>query len=59
MPDRTKQIFDEKGRHVRTLAKDESIQATKKDRAKLVPSEKSRTTVIKHMVIIKDLAPDL
>ena len=46
LPDRTKQVLDKAGKLIRTLSKDETIQVTKKDKAKLVPSEKERTDLI-------------
>ena len=49
MADRTKQVLDEKGNLTRTLSRDESIQVTKRDKASLVPSDKSRADIIKEV----------
>jgi len=49
MPDGSKQVFDEEGNLTRTLARGESVNTTKRDHAKLVPSDPERVKVIKHM----------
>lgn len=49
MPDGTKEVFDAVGKHQRTLAKGESIQVSKKDRARLVPSDPVRVEVAKRI----------
>ncbi|MBK8009741.1 MAG: recombinase family protein [Deltaproteobacteria bacterium] len=49
MPDGTKEVFDARGNHQRTLAKGESIQVSKKDRARLVPSDPARVEVAKRI----------
>ena len=46
MPDGCKQILDESGNHVRTLARGESLNTSKRDRAKLCPSSPERVKVI-------------
>ncbi len=47
MPDGTKQVLDENGKLGRTLARGESLSISKRDRAKLVPSEPARVQVIR------------
>ena len=49
LPDRTKLVIDEKGKITRTLQKDETIQVSKKDRAKLIPGEKQKVQIIKEI----------
>ncbi len=47
MPDGTKRILDEKSNLTRTLARGESLNISKRDRAKLVPSSPDRVQAIK------------
>ena len=47
MPDGGKKILDENGNLTRTLARGESLNTSKRDRAKLVPSAPERVQVIK------------
>ena len=47
--DKSKQILDEQGNLTRTLGPDESIQVTKKDRARLVPGDPQRVEVVKEI----------
>ncbi|UCE58436.1 MAG: recombinase family protein [Phycisphaerales bacterium] len=47
LPDGCKRILDEKGGLTRTLARGESLNISKRDRAKLVPSSPERVQVIK------------
>jgi hypothetical protein len=49
MPDGSKQVLDETGKLVRTLARGESLNISKRDRAKLVPSLPERVAVIKRI----------
>ncbi|MHC4430745.1 MAG: recombinase family protein, partial [Planctomycetota bacterium] len=49
VPDGSKQILDEKGRLIRTLARGESLNISKRDQARLVPSHPERVKVIKHI----------
>ena len=46
MPDGSKQILNEQGKVVRTLARGESLNISKRDRAKLTPSDPERVEVI-------------
>jgi len=49
MPDRSKQLLDEKGTLVRTLARGESLSISKRDHARLVPSDPKRVKTIKRL----------
>ncbi len=49
MQDRTKQVFDEKGKLTRTLGRSESVNTTKRDRAKLIPGDPDRVKVIEQI----------
>jgi len=49
LPDRTKKVLDEKGKITRTLQKDETIQVSKKDRAKLIPGNKQKVQITKEI----------
>ncbi len=49
MPDGSKQLFDEKGGLIRTLARGESINISKRDKAKLALSDHQRVKVVKHI----------
>ena len=49
MRDGTKQMFDHKGKLIRTLERGESISVSRKDRCKLIPSEKSRVETIQRI----------
>jgi DNA invertase Pin-like site-specific DNA recombinase len=49
IPDGSKQILDESGRLIRTLARGESLNISKRDQAKLVPSHPDRVKVIKRI----------
>jgi hypothetical protein len=42
MPNGSKQVLDEHGELVRTLARGESLNASKRDRCRLVPSHPDR-----------------
>jgi len=46
MPDGSKQLLDEKGTLVRTLARGESLSISKRDHARLVPSDPKRVKII-------------
>lgn len=49
MPDGSKQVLSEAGHLTRTLARGESLNISKRDRAKLVPSSPERVNVIKQI----------
>ena len=49
MRDGTKQMLDQKGKLIRTLERGESISVSRKDRCKLIPSEKSRVETIRRI----------
>jgi len=49
LPDGSKQVLDEKGRQIRTLARRESLSISKRDRAKLVFSEPPRVKVVQEI----------
>ena len=49
MPDGSKQVFDDDGKTTRTLARRESVNTTKRDHAKLVPSHPDRVKVIERI----------
>jgi DNA invertase Pin-like site-specific DNA recombinase len=49
MPDGSKQLFDERGNLIRTLARGESLNISKRDQAKLTPSSSERVSVIKQI----------
>lgn len=49
LPDGRKEVFDARGTLQRTLAKGESIQVSKKDRARLVPSDPARVEVARRI----------
>jgi len=49
MPEGSKQIVDESGHLTRTLARGESLNISKRDRAKLVPSSPERVEVIRRI----------
>ncbi len=49
MPDGSKEVFDAAGKRLRTLAKGESIQVSKKDRARLVFSDPARVEIAKRI----------
>ena len=49
MPDGSKQMLDEKGTLVRTLARGESLSISKRDHARLVPSDPERVKVIERL----------
>ena len=49
MPDGSKQILDEKGKFIRTLARGESLNISKRDQAKLTPGSPDRVKVIKQI----------
>ncbi len=49
MPDGPKQLFDEKGNLIRTLARGESLNISKRDQAKLTPGSSERVNVIKRI----------
>jgi DNA invertase Pin-like site-specific DNA recombinase len=49
MPDGSKQLFDEKANLIRTLARGESLNISKRDQAKLTPSSSERVNVIKRI----------
>ncbi|MCK4850599.1 MAG: recombinase family protein, partial [Phycisphaerae bacterium] len=48
-PDGSKQLFDENGELTRTLPRGESLSISKRDRAKLIPSEPTRVEVAKQI----------
>jgi len=49
MPDGSKQLLDKKGTLVRTLARRESLSISKRDHARLVPSDHERVRIIKRL----------
>ena len=49
MPDGTKQQLDESGKIVRTLQRGERVNVSKRDRARLAPSEKERIETIRRI----------
>ena len=49
IPDGSKQLLDEKGNVVRTLARGESLNTSKRDQAKLTLSDPKRVKVIEHI----------
>ncbi|HUU16383.1 MAG TPA: recombinase family protein [Sedimentisphaerales bacterium] len=49
MPDGSKQLLDKKGTLVRTLARGESLSISKRDHARLVPSDHERVKIIKRL----------
>ncbi|MHC4487261.1 MAG: recombinase family protein [Planctomycetota bacterium] len=49
VPDGSKQILDENGRLIRTLIRGESLNISKRDQARLVPSHPERVKVIKYI----------
>ena len=49
MPDGSKQLLDEKRTLVRTLARGESLSISKRDHARLVPSDPKRVKIIKRL----------
>lgn len=49
MPDGTKQMLDDRGTLVRTLARGESLSISKRDRAKLVPGDPDRVMAVKRI----------
>jgi DNA invertase Pin-like site-specific DNA recombinase len=49
MENRSKQLFDEKGNIIRTLDRKESLNISKLDRAKLIPSHTERVRVLKQI----------
>ena len=49
MPDGSKQLFDEKGNLIRTLARGESLNISKRDQAKLTLSDPQRVKVAKQI----------
>ena len=49
MPDGTKQVFDGRGKEVRTLDRGESLSISKRDHAKLVLSASDRVTIAKRI----------
>ncbi len=49
MPDGSKQLLDEKGNLIRTLARGESLNISKRDQAKLTPSSTERVKVIERI----------
>ena len=49
LQDGSKQMLDESGKRTRTLARGESLNISKRDRAKLVPSSPERIQVIQHI----------
>ena len=49
MPDGSKQLLDKKGTLVRTLARRESLSISKRDHARLVPSDHERVKIIKRL----------
>jgi site-specific DNA recombinase len=49
MPDGTKQVLDEKHALIRTLGRQETIGVSKRDRAKLIPSEPGRVQAIQEI----------
>lgn len=48
-PDGSKELLDEGGAHIRKLPKGESIQVSKRDQARLVPSHEDRVIVIRRI----------
>ena len=49
MPDGSKQVLNDKGKLTRTLVRGESLNISKRDRARLIPSATDRVEVIKHI----------
>jgi len=49
MPDGSKQLLDEKETLIRTLARGESLSISKRDHARLVPSDHERVKIIKRL----------
>ena len=49
MPDGSKQLLDKKGTLLRTLARGESLSISKRDHARLVPSDHDRVKIIKRL----------
>ena len=49
MPDGTKQVLDEEGKLDRTLARGERVAISKRDRARLTPSEAGRVSVVERI----------
>jgi len=49
LPDGTKQMLDQKDKVVRTLLRGETVNISKRDRAKLIPGEKPRVEVVKRI----------
>ncbi|MCP4591829.1 MAG: recombinase family protein [bacterium] len=49
LPDGSKQILDESGKLTRTLARGESLNISKRDRAKLMPSSPERVVVVQRI----------
>ncbi len=49
MPDGTKQVFDGRGKQVRTLDRGESLSISKRDHAKLILSTSERVKVVKRI----------
>lgn len=49
MPDGSKQLLDKNGTLVRTLARRESLSISKRDHARLVPSDHERVKIIKRL----------
>jgi DNA invertase Pin-like site-specific DNA recombinase len=49
VPDGSKQVLDEDGKLIRTLARGESLNISKRDQARLVPSHPERVKVIKRI----------
>ena len=49
MPDGSKQVLDENNNIIRTLAKAETLSISKRDYAKLTPSEPSRVKILKEI----------
>jgi len=48
-PDGSKELYDEKGKPIRTLARGESLNISKRDRAKLILSHPDRVKVVKRI----------
>ena len=49
MPDGSKQLFDENKKLIRTLVRGESLNISKRDQAKLIPSSPERVKVVKRI----------
>jgi len=49
MPDGSKQVLNEQGKGIRTLARGESLNTSKRDRAKLIPSAAERAKLIRRI----------